>query len=322
MHNGRLTKYLLSTVVNGVTYTREYYCSLRSMVGFNDDIHNEWVAKDVATQYVKRDEVKIDAIKRIFKLHADTATDEHPLERPDLWTDMGGVNSVKAFDNILNSQAVANQNVTIELDFNRSNTLALLNIDGINSITVEQISNTDDSIRREETIYTTRKYAGKTPHAVFFKPIRRKRVLLIQGLEWHPDSRVIIKITYGNEPIKIGTIATTMLENIAITLYGSSVGFDNDSTRVEDNFGGITFNEREVTDILNAKVIIDTDDTTDAFYTLKSRAKEMSLWVGDARDKGLEIMTMIGYPQSTTFQIDNPSMTEFPITIIGDSNAN
>ncbi|MCX6076433.1 MAG: hypothetical protein NTW78_06030 [Campylobacterales bacterium] len=318
MLNGKLTKNSLSLTLNGKTYTREYYCSVRSTSGFADAAIPEWIAGN----YAVNAEVKIDALKRIFKLHALAATVEHPLEHPELWTDMGGINSYKAFDNILNSQAVATQSVTIEINFNRSNALALLNIEGMASITVEQKSNIDNSVVVAATTYTTRKFAGKTPYSIFFKPIRTKRVLLIKGLKWHPNSRLIVTIPYAGKTLKIGTIANTMLLDLGATLYKTSIGFDNDSTRIVDDFGGVTFTEREVTDILKASVIIDTDDTDEIFYTLKSRAKEMSLWVGDNRDKGFESLTMIGYPQGTEFSIEKYNKAEYPITIIGDSNAN
>lgn len=318
MLNGKLIKNALSLTLNGKTYTREYYCSVRSITGISDATIPEWVSGT----YTVNAEVKIDALKRVFKLHAAAATTEHPLERTDLWTDMGGINSYKAFDNILNTQATATQTVTIEIDFNRSNALALLNIEGMASITVEQKSNIDNSVVVAATTYTTRKYAGRTPYAVFFKPIRTKRVLLIKGLKWHPNSRLIVTIPYAGKTLKIGTIANTMLMDLGATLYKTGISFDNDSTRIIDEFGGVTFTEREVTDILKANVIIDTDDTDEIFYTLKSRAKEMSLWVGDSRDKGFESLTMIGYPQGTEFSIDSFSKLEYPITIIGDSNAN
>jgi len=321
MLNGKLTKTSLSLLLNNKTYTREYYCSVRSTIGFSDALIPEWVAKTTGT-FVLGDEVKIDALKRIFKLHAATATTEHPLERTDFWTDMGGINSFKAFDNILNSQAEATTDVTIEIDFNRSNTLAFLNIEGMASITVEQISNIDNSVIVPATTYNTRKFAGKTPYDIFFKPIRTKRVLLVKGLKWHPNSRLVITIPYAGKTIKIGTVTNTLLVDLGATLYKTSIGFDNDSTRIVDNFGGVTFNEKEVTDILKANVIVETDRIDDIFHTIKSRAKEMSLWVGDSRDKGVESLIMIGYPQSTEFSIEKHANTEYPITIIGDSNAN
>lgn len=308
-----LEKEVISDTYSGVTYSYEYY-NINATCTATDTAHTTYA--DLAafmsanTTHNTDDFIAITSLKRVFRCSADGTQGKLPPAYPSLWTDYGAINSFAAFDNTLTSQVESDVDFTITFEFNRINTIALLNMENMTSVRIRQ-SGTDI----DKTV-SLRDYGALSLYDLWYQPIKDVKNFKLIDLEWLPSSTVTLDFTVSGVG-KIGAVVSGYLEDLGATLYGSSVGFDDNSVYESDEYGIAKHTKRPAIDVIDAKVIVDNNEVDYVIAKLKERRGTTSLYIGDERDHGFESMTVLGYIKKIRVPIENPSKTEFPISIIG-----
>lgn len=312
-----LVKDTVSDVNNGATYSYDYYnqnaTSTVADVAYTTytDIA-DFVTKNVT--HSKDDFIAITSLKRIYRCALDGTVGKVPPSNPSIWTDYGAVNSFALFDNTIVSQTESDSDFTVTFDFNRINTIALLNMEGITSVTITQTNNADAST----TVQTVslRDYGALSLYDYWYKPTSDIRNYKKIDMKWLPSSSIQLDFTVAGVG-KIGSVVSGYNEELGLTLYGTTVGFDDNSVYKTDKFGIATHEKRPSIDILDAKALINTGEVDYTIDKLRKRRGTTSLYIGDERDKGFQSMTVLGYIKQVRISVENPQKTEFPISIIG-----
>ena len=302
----------ISTTYNGSVYTKSYYGDLISTT-LTDGTYTEWSA----VAFSKDQYVMVTPLKRIYRASRDTLASEYPPANPSAWTDYGALNSYTCLDDMLQSQSESTSNFSMVFQFNKCNTLSILNIDNIETIQIIQYDNLSSTETYNQTI-NLRTYGATSLYEYWYSPIYLLNQLLVKDLNWSPDSTLTLNFTVTSlETGKVGAIVYGLMEEIGLSLMGSTVGFEDYSTYSVDTYGNTSFVKRGYANVIKANVLIDTKRVDDTMKKLVSLRGKVSLLIGDESDNGFNSMTTLGHIEKVTIPIDNPSKSQFPITIVG-----
>lgn len=284
----------------------EYFNTIISTNAVDENI----AEYDSTATYSIGDKVKIGALKRIYASKIDNNT-SYPFGSPN-WVDMGALNSYSCFDKHLDSTTTATSDLVVEIETSRATKIALLNMKNAISITIEVTDKSNDSVK-SETI-SLREYGVNSMYDYAYKPFRNKHKL-VYNIDWLPTSTTKITIPTATN-IEVGMIMTGVEEDTGATLIGSSVGFKDYSIINTDDWGNTTFVPRGVADIIDADIIIDTAAVDGVLDTFRNARAQLSLFIGDERDKGFESLDTVGFVQDVKIPID-VAKSQYSISIIG-----
>jgi len=312
-----LVKDTVSDTNNGATYSYDYYNKNATSTVADPTNTTYTDIADFVTKndtHSKDDYIVITSLKRVYRCALDGTTGKVPPANPSIWTDYGAINSFSLFDNTIVSQTESTTDFTITFDFDRLNTIALLNMSGLTSVTITQTNNADNSTTLQTV--SLRDYGVLSLYDYWYKPTSDIRNFKKIDMQWLPSSTITLNFTVAGTG-KIGAVVSGYNEELGLTLYGSTVGFDDNSVYKTDEFGIAAHEKRPSIDILDAKALINTGEVDYTIDKLRRRRGTTSLYIGDERDKGFQSMTVLGYIKQVRIPIENPSKTEFPISIIG-----
>lgn len=264
---------------------------------------------DTAT-YNINDKVKIGDLKRYYVSKIDGNTD-YPYGSAN-WVDMGALNSYSCFDSHINTVTRATSDLIIEIDTSSATKLALINLKHVTEVTIEITDKSDNTSKTE--VISLRDYGVHSIYDYAYKPFRDK-TKLFYDLEWLPSATAKITMPCANE-ISVGMIITGTEEDAGISLIGSSVGFKDFSVINTDDWGNTTFVPRGVADLIDADIIIDSVSIDAVLDTFRNARAQLSLFIGDERDKGYESMSTVGFVQDIKIPID-VTKSQYSISIIG-----
>jgi len=260
--------------------------------------------------------VQVSALKRVYRCASASSLNEYPPANPTIWTDYGAVNSYKMFDDIIGSQTVFTNTCTISLDFNLSNTLSILNMKNVNSITITDTDLATGDIFYSNTINMI-DYGALSLYDYWYKPTRYRTDFFLHTLEFVPKGRLDITFTSNSGDGAVGAVITGLSDKLGVTLYGTSVKLDDYSKYVFDEFGNTSFSRRGYAKTITAQALIDTNLTDETITKLADLRGETNLFIVDEREDGFGSLTTLGYIKDLTIKIDNPTKLKFPIKIIG-----
>ena len=302
----------VSTTNDNSTYTQTYYGDMLS-TSLTDSSVTEWSA----TTFSKDEYVQVSDLKRIYRASKDATASDYPPSTPDVWTDYGATNSYACVDNMILSQSESTADFNMTFQFNTCNTLSVMNIDNIEAIHIVEHDNSTNTDVYDKTI-NLRSYGASSLYAYWYNPIILLNQILVDDLIWLPDATLTLSFTVtANSTGKVGAIVYGLMEELGISLMGSSVGFEDYSTYKVDIYGNTSFVRRGYANVIKAKVAIYTKRIDDTLAKLVKLRGKVSLFIGDERDNGFASMTTLGHIEKTTIPIDNPVISTFPMTIIG-----
>jgi len=312
MQVSELKTYKLSATDNGSTYEYTYF-NENVTCSASDPAYTAW---DSTTTFNKGDIVLVDSIKRIFRCAAPTSTGQFPCTYPDVWVDYGAVNSYAAFDQMLSTATSSDVDFNITMDFNHINSLGFIGMDEILSLHVVQTDTTTGNVVYDKTI-SLRDYGVLSLYDYWYAPIINREKIHIIDLEYLPASTVSVDFTVSSQGGKVGAVVSGFLHEIGVTLYGSSVGYDDLSRYKVDDYGVTSFDARPAIDKVEAQAVIDLNSTDVVIQKLKRIRGKHNLFIGDERDRGLQSMMILGYIKKLNIPIENPVKAKFPLSIVG-----
>ena len=301
----------LSTTYDDVEYGFECYQVPKTIKGMNGSIFPKY---DKNETYNVGNYVVIDELKRVFRCTKDNTKGVYPPSDAGIWLDYGFINSYKMFaiDEQIGDSSVG-KDVEIVIEFNRLNTLALLDIDFV-KLEVKQTDNdNDDEVLYEETI--SGKNIGATSLAEYmYEEYGYITRVILDNLVWHPNSTLTLKF---ESDVSIGTLVVGNTKELGLTLYGTSLRFEDKSlienskvnnTRTVRRYGHIR--------VLTATVQFDTANFNKTAQNIAEIIGKNTLFVPTKNDKYNE-MNSIAYIENFDMPVDNPEVVSTQITLIG-----
>ena len=291
------------------TLERRYFNELISTT-FTDE---SYATYDEKATYNTGDYVIEPNTKRIYRSTKDNNTDT--LDNELSWVDYGATNSFKMFDEIANTQSKFTSSATVEITSYWHDTISFLNLKGVTSIQVVQADINTSEVLFDAT-YNLINYGVQSLYEYWYNPTTLQTDLFIDNLIFSKNAKITITFS-SNSVGYVGAVVTGNKQDLGVTLYGTSVKIKDYSQYKDDPYGNMSFERRPFARIINAKAVIDNSMADYIFGNVAELRGDISLFVGDDRDKGFTSLTTLGYIKDFEIPFDNPVKSELPITIIG-----
>jgi hypothetical protein len=302
----------LSITYDGVTYSKEFYTPAINVTGIVTETYPNW---DVSTPYAQGDYVIVPELKSIYKSSSNN-TGKFPPSDNSIWTFWGFTNEMNMFscDENLGSQTIGT-NAVITIPFNQNNVLAIIDTD-FSTVNVKQIDNdTNEVIANLDII--SRDISCRDFAEYSYKKTLLQRKIIIKDLEWRPDSNIVL--TFDGDS-KIGTIGMGLLEELGVTLLGTSLEWESKSKIKIDEFSGyrsvIRYGKVRV---LTVQVLFDIDEFNRTSLKIDAILDKNILFIPTQQDNFSEMIS-IGYFEKFKLPIDNPNKISTTTTIVGVVN--
>jgi hypothetical protein len=302
----------LSITYDGVTYSKEFYTPAINVSGVVTESHPNW---DVLTPYVQGDYVIVPELKSIYKSSSNN-TGKFPPSDNSIWTFWGFTNEMNMFscDENLGSQTIGT-NAVITIPFNQNNVLAIIDTD-FSTVNVKQIDNDTNKVIANLNIIS-RDISCRDFAEYCYKKTLLQRKIIIKDLEWRPDSNIVL--TFDGDS-KIGTIGMGLLEELGVTLLGTSLEWESKSKIKIDEFSGyrsvIRYGKVRV---LTVQVLFDIDEFNRTSLKIDAILDKNILFIPTQQDNFSEMIS-IGYFEKFKLPIDNPNKILTTTTIVGVVN--
>lgn len=312
MNYVELKKETLSVTYNNVTYSKEFYAPAISVTGVVDETHPSW--NDTAA-YTVDDYAIVPELKSIYRCSVNN-TGKFPAGNPSFWTFWGYLNSVNMFacDESIGSKTIGTD-VVVTLPFSRCNTLAIVDTD-FSFVNIKQINNKTS----EEVVNFTknsRDISCASYSEYFYKPVDTKRKVIVDNLKWLPNSNLVITFTGS---CKIGTIGRGLIQDLGMTMLGTSLDWETRSKIKVDEFTNFrTVLRYGKVRVLTVQLIFKIDEFNRTAKKIDDLLDKNILFIPTNQDKFSELIT-IGYMEKFKLPLDNPETIQTSTQIIGVTN--
>lgn len=307
-----LKKETLSVTYNNVTYSKEFYAPAISVTGAVDESHPAWNA---TTAYIVDEYVIIPELKSIYRCSVNN-TGKFPAGNPSSWTFWGYLNSVNMFacDESIGSKTIGTDVVVI-LPFSRCNTLAIVDTD-FSFVNIKQINNDTNEEITNFTI-NSRDISCSSFAEYCFKSVDHKRKVIVDNLEWLPNSNLIMTFIGF---CKIGTIGRGLLQDLGMTMLGTSLDWETRSKIKIDEFSNFrTVLRYGKVRVLTVQLNFKIDKFNRTANKIDNILDKNILFIPTNQDKFSELIT-IGYMEKFKIPLDNPETIQTSTQIVGVTN--
>lgn len=288
---------------------------IRPMPVTPDNLVSSNVAEDdyaawlVGTAYVK-DEWTVHN-HHIWQALRDNTGKEPGATNPNDWLDGGPTNRHRMFDRKVGSQTIRQGGIVVEIqadDFVDS--VAILNAFA-DSAKVTMIDPVEGVVFERDAVLIDSGVSNWWQY--FFKPIRRKKDVIIDGLP--PYAGVIIRVELFTAPAneaRVGALILGSRFEIGYALWGTSVGIRDFSQKDEDKYGNVDVAEGAWSKRPEFDLVIDTDRVDYVMEELALLRAIPCVYIGHRR----HTMTIgYGFYRELMTVLANPSISECSLTI-------
>lgn len=303
----------LTVVYDGITYTKEFYTSATSVTGLAVEVHAQW---SPAINYEVGSYVIVPELKSIYKSSAKSNAGIFPPSLPETWTFWGYVNDMNMFacDENIGSQTTGTD-VIVTMPFNQSTILAFVDTD-FSTVNIKQIDeDTDEEIVNIDL--NSRDISCSTFAEYCYKKTILQRKIIIDNLEWRPNSKVVLSFL-GD--CAIGTICMGLLQELGITLLGTSLAWESKSKIKTDEYTSYrTVLRYGKVRVLSVQVLFDVEEFNKTALLIDSILDKNILFIPTNQDVFSELIT-IGYIENFKLPIENPNKILTTTSIVGVVN--
>lgn len=267
------------------------------------------------TTYAKDAEVEINNSIYVSLQNANTNN------KPDLptsavwWLRKSSNNKYSMFDEFIGSQTSKSTSLTVVLKpGNIINSLAILNVAGVNTLTVtgtdgegglviyDKTFDFDDTIINDWYMY-------------FFEPYDLKNQFLIQDIPPYPN--IVLTFTFNsNTVVQIGNLVFGTSYTIGGTQYGASAGIRDYSEKTVNPYGITTFVKRAFSKRTDVTLYVSKENTNFVEKLLTELRATPVVWIG-TDDEAYTSLTVFGYYRDFNVEISYPSFSLCRLEIEG-----
>lgn len=308
-----LKREILTVTYAGVTYSKDFYITATTVTGITNEAYTNW---NVNTTYASGTYVIVPELKSIYKSSADSNTGIFPPSNTDKWTFWGYVNSMNMFacDENIGSQTIGT-NVVVTIPFNQSNILALVNTD-FSTLNIKQIDlNTNEEIVNIDI--NSRDISCSSFAEYCYKKTILQRKVIIDQLEWRPNSKVVLTFSGA---CAIGPIVQGLLQELGVTLYGTSLSWESKSKIKTDEFTSYrTVLRYGKVRVLSVQVLFEVDEFNKTALLIDTILDRNILFIPTELDTFSELIS-IGYIENFKLPLENPNKILTTTSIVGVVN--
>jgi hypothetical protein len=265
---------------------------LSSSIG--EDDHPEYDAGDT---YALGDRVISTTTHRVYEsLQAGNLGNPLPV-MPEIstafWLNVSATNRWKMFDNSITSQSSAAEYLSIAIQtVGRVDSVALLNISASSvRITMEDAT---EGIVYDETYSLIEESGILDYYEYFFEPVSRVGDFAITDMDLYSDTTITITLSEPGGTVLCGAAIVGLSKTIGATRFGMSLGIQDYSVKITDEFGNKTILERVYSDKMSLQVSIPTASVVSVKKTLASYRATAIVYI--ATDEiGAEPVIAYGY---------------------------
>jgi hypothetical protein len=259
-----------------------------------EDDHPEY---DVGDTYALGDRVISTTTHRVYEsLQAGNLGNPLPV-MPEIstafWLNVSATNRWKMFDNSITSQSSAAEYLSIAIQtVGRVDSVALLNISASSvRITMEDAT---EGIVYDETYSLIEESGILDYYEYFFEPVSRVGDFAITDMDLYSDTTITITLSEPSGTVLCGAAIVGLSKTIGATRFGMSLGIQDYSVKITDEFGNKTILERVYSDKMSLQVSIPTASVVSVKKTLASYRATAIVYI--ATDEiGAEPVIAYGY---------------------------
>jgi hypothetical protein len=226
----------------------------------------------------------------------------HALSDEAWWLDLGYDRRWRMFDLSNSTQSSNTTSIDVSIQVTgRANAVSLLNIA---ADTVEIIASTvADGTIYDQTFNLTSDSGVNNWYDYFFEPIVRKGDLVVTDLPVNGDPLIRVIATATGSTVRIGTLVVGQSLFIGAAVYGASVGIQDYSRKVVDDFGNWTIVERPFSKKANYKVWMDNAKIDAAAAFLATIRATPCVFNADG---GYAALSIFGFYKDWSIEIPGP----------------
>lgn len=256
---------------------------------------NDWGVWEAATTYWQGARIIRD--HRIWESVQAGNLNRDPLTAPaGWWLEVGATNRWAMFDASVGSRSRAEAQIAITLAPGRADSLILLDLDAA-TVTVTQRAGAD--VISQRTVATIDNSAIADWAAYFFDPLYQADFVAITNLPVFGESTLEISIAKFSGEVSCGVCVVGLSADLGKTLVSPSVGINDYSRKVTDDFGNTSLVRRDFAKRQSARMVVPNNDVDRVFRTLAAARATPAVWVG-----GAEYSALILYGWFRDFEVD------------------
>lgn len=212
------------------------------------------------------------------------------------WIDVGPTNRWAMFDSTVGSRSRAEASITFTLAPGRADSLILLDLDAA-TVTVTQRAG--GNLIAEREINTIDNSAIADWFDYFFDPLYQADFVAITDLPVFGESTIDITIAKFSGEVSCGVCVVGLKADLGQTLVSPSVGINDYSRKVTDDFGNTNLVRRDYAKRQSARMVVPNDQVDRVFRTLAAARATPAVWVG-----GDAYSALILYGWFRDFEVD------------------
>lgn len=212
------------------------------------------------------------------------------------WIDVGPTNRWAMFDSAVGSRSRAEASITFTLAPGRADSLILLDLDAA-TVTVTQRAG--GNVIAEREINTIDNSAIADWFDYFFDPLYQADFVAITNLPVYGESTIEVTIAKFSGEVSCGVCVVGLKADLGQTLVSPSVGINDYSRKVTDDFGNTNLVRRDYAKRQSARMVVPNDQVDRVFRTLAAARATPAVWVG-----GDAYSALILYGWFRDFEVD------------------
>jgi hypothetical protein len=275
-------------------------------------------AWSAGTTYALGDRVQVG--QRLYDSLQNANTARPPADNPDWWYDAAPTNRYAMFDTRVNTPTTqsgasgANVSLSVTLNLGRVDTVALQELTG-SSLLVEVLESAANPVvvysRTIDLVY--RQVASW--YQYFTTPQVSRSSVVAAGLP--PFYGALLRITIeGATQVSCGILLAGMLSGVGATRWGASVGINDYSRKVTNEFGVTTLVQRPWSKRGNFSMELNQPDLERVYSLLASLVGQVYLAIGIEAD-GYGPTVIYGFTKDFTVDLALPGKNYCSLSIEG-----
>ena len=201
------------------------------------------------------------------------------------------------------------------MPFGQCNTLAIVDTE-FSFVNIKQINN-DTSEEVVNFTINSRDISCSSFAEYCYKTVDHKRKVIVDNLKWLPNSNLVITFVGF---CKIGTIGRGLLQELGMTMLGTSLEWETRSKIKVDEFTNFrTVLRYGKVRVLTVQLIFNIDEFNRTANKIDNILDKNILFVPTNQDKFSELIT-IAYMEKFKLPLDNAHTIQTTTTLIGVTN--
>jgi hypothetical protein len=271
---------------------------------------------NVAVTYALGDKVidttSVDATYHVYE-SLIAANLGHALTDQSIWLDLGSINRLAMFDQVVGTTTDAASLIDVSIDATTvANGLALFNLNAAQvEVTVTNASGTlyDETFSLRSTFGITDWYSWFTQEVQFATDFA------LTNLPPYSGTTIRVQISNATEEVSCGTMVLGKLRDLGSgPEYGARGGIIDYSRKEADQFGNLTLVERAFAKRWNFTMLVPAGDVDGIFNVLSSYRATPVAWIGS---ESYASTLIFGWARDWNEEISYPSFSLLSLEVEG-----